>query len=72
MKTLNNNLTNNAQGKRSLRVATGLASAAVILSLTACVGDTLDDLQADLANGEDITLNAVSYTHLTLPTICSV
>ncbi len=57
MKTLNNNLTNNAKGKRSLRMATGLASAAVILSLTACVGDTLDDLQADLANGEDITLN---------------
>jgi len=44
-------------GKRPPHLARGLASAAVILSLAACGGDTLDSLQNDLANGEDINLN---------------
>ena len=44
-------------GKRPLRVAKGLASAAVVLSLTACGGDTLDGIQQDLANGEDVSIN---------------
>ena len=38
-------------------LARGLASAAVILSLAACGGDTLDSLQNDLANGGDVNIN---------------
>ena len=38
-------------------MARGLASAAVILSLAACGGDTLDSIQNDLANGEDVNIN---------------
>lgn len=43
-------------GKNSIRTATGLASAAVILALTGCVADTLDGIEADLANGEEVNL----------------
>ena len=53
MKTLNNATT----GKRLQRAATGLASAAVILSLVACDATTLNDVQNDLANGEDVNIN---------------
>ena len=38
-------------------LASGLASAAVILSLSACGGDSLDNIQNDLANGEDVGIN---------------
>jgi len=38
-------------------VARTLASAAVILSLTACGGETLDSIQNDLDNGEDVDIN---------------
>ena len=34
-----------------------LVSAAIIASLTACGADTLDSIQNDLANGEDVNLN---------------
>ena len=37
-----------------------LASAAVVVSLTACGADTLDSIQADLANGEDVNLTLSS------------
>ena len=40
-------------GKKAFRTA---ASAAVILSLTACVADTLDGIEAELANGEEVNL----------------
>ena len=43
--------------KRPPRLAIGLASAAVILSLAACGGDTLESIQNDLANGEDVNIN---------------
>ncbi len=43
--------------KRPPRLASGLASAAVILSLAACGGDTLESIQNDLANGEDVNIN---------------
>ncbi len=43
-------------GNKSFRTATGLASAAVILSLTACVADSLDGIEAELANGEEVNL----------------
>ena len=33
-----------------------LVSAAIIASLTACGADTLDSIQNDLANGEDVNL----------------
>lgn len=39
------------------RTINGIASAAVILSLTACGADTLDGIQSDLANGEDVNIN---------------
>ena len=39
------------------RLAPGIASAAVILSLTACDSDTLGTIQTDLANGEDVSLD---------------
>ena len=43
-------------------------------ALTACGGDSSDDNPA--AGGEQVktpdSLRPVSYTHLTLPTICSV
>ena len=45
------------RGKQPLSMARNLASAAVVLSLTACGADTLDSLQADLANGEDVVVN---------------
>ena len=35
----------------------GVASAAVILSLTACDAETLDLIQSDLAGGEDVNIN---------------
>ena len=38
-------------------LASGLASAAVILSLSACGSDSLDNIQNDLANGEDVGIN---------------
>ncbi len=41
---------------RLSRRASGLASAAVILSLTACDGSTLENIQNDLANGEDVDI----------------
>jgi len=44
-------------GKLATRKVTGLASAAVILSLTACGGDTLSDIETDLANGEDVNIS---------------
>ncbi len=44
-------------GIRRPHMARGLASAAVILSLAACGGDTLDSIQNDLANGEDVNIN---------------
>jgi len=37
-----------------------LASAAVVVSLTACGADSLDSIQADLANGEDVNLTLSS------------
>ena len=43
--------------KRPYRLATGIASAAVILSLFACDSDTLGTIQTDLANGEDVSLD---------------
>jgi len=46
-----------ASGKRSFRLATGLASAAVVLALTACDANTLDSIQAELADGEDVNVN---------------
>ena len=45
------------RGKQPLSMARNLASAAVVLSLTACGADTLDSLQADLANGKDVVVN---------------
>ena len=48
---------NKVVNNRRPRLASGLASAAVILSLAACGGDTLDSIQADLANGEDVNIN---------------
>lgn len=43
--------------RRPTRLASGLASAAVILSLAACgAGTTLESIQDDLANGEDVDL----------------
>ena len=42
---------------RPFRFATGLASTAVILALTACGADTLDSIQSDLATGEDVNIN---------------
>lgn len=39
------------------RAVNGLASAAVILSLAACGADTLDGIQNDLTNGEDVNIN---------------
>ena len=44
-------------GKRPFRFATGLASSAVILALTACGADTLDSIQSDLTNGEEVNVN---------------
>ena len=38
-------------------LVSGLASAAVILSLSACGGDSLDNIQNDLANGENVGIN---------------
>ena len=49
-------LLNNFVGGQG-RAINGLASAAVILSLTACGADTLDGIQNDLANGEDVNIN---------------
>ena len=51
------NPNNLAAGPRAFRRAGGLASAAVFLSLAACTGDTLDNIQSDLANGEDVNIN---------------
>ncbi len=48
---------NLTSSKRPFRFATSLASAAVILSLTACGADTLGDLQATLTNGENVGLD---------------
>jgi len=45
---------NNKSGSRQFSFARGLASAAVILSLSACGADTLEDL---LANGEDVNVD---------------
>lgn len=45
---------------RPARLATGLASAAVIMSLAACDGTSLDSIQSDLANGEDVNINISS------------
>ena len=42
---------------QSLSVARTLASAAVVLSLTACGGETLDSIQNDLDNGDDVDIN---------------
>jgi len=43
--------------RKAPHMARGLASAAVILSLAACGGDTLESIQNDLANGEDVNIN---------------
>ena len=43
-------------GKQPPKLLKGLASAAVVLSLTACGSDTLESLQNDLANGEDVDI----------------
>jgi len=44
-------------GSQPVDMAKSLASAAVILSLTACGADTLDSLEASLANGEDVNIS---------------
>ena len=44
-------------GSQPVGMAKSLASAAVILSLTACGADTLDSLEASLANGEDVNIS---------------
>ncbi len=44
-------------GSRSLKFTRSLASAAVILSLTACGADSLDDLQNSLADGEEVDVS---------------
>jgi len=54
MKTPNNSLQNI---NRSFHVVRGLASAAVIMSLAACGSDTLESIEASLANGEDANIN---------------
>ncbi len=46
-----------SNGNRSFRLATGLASAAVIFTLSACDGNSVDIIQNDLANGEDVNIN---------------
>jgi len=43
--------------ERFIRKATGLASAAVILSLVACDAETLNGIQNDLSNGEDVNIS---------------
>ena len=45
-----------------------------VIELTKLVGEPLEVLvnQKLVARGEVVVVNAVSYTHLTLPTICSV
>ncbi len=48
---------NIATGKRPFRFATALASTAVVLALTACDAETLDSIQGDLANGEEVNIN---------------
>ena len=42
---------------RSFRRASGLASAAAMLSLAACGGNTIEGIQNDLASGEDVNIN---------------
>ncbi len=41
---------------RPIRLISGVASAAVIMSLVACGAGTLDGIEADLNNGEDVDL----------------
>lgn len=43
--------------KKKLSLVKGLASAAVIMSLTACGAESLDGIQADLANGETVNVD---------------
>ncbi len=42
---------------RPARFAMTLASAAVVMTLTACGADTIDSIQNDLANGEEVNIN---------------
>lgn len=51
------NRTTSTIGKRPLRLVTGLASAAVVLSLAACDSDTLGGIQTDLENGGSVSID---------------
>ena len=57
---------------KSMKTASGAFVLASALLLTGCSGGSSDDKGDDSKKTTNTSLQTVSYTHLTLPTICSV